>query len=166
MEQDVDAAGPRGVDVSGAIPFGRTASGTFGDRVAEAVDRKRSQLVIGLDPRPELLPVELRAGAHVSRAAAADACLRFCVGLIDAVASYVVGAKLQLAFFEAFGADGMRSFKEASAYARHAGLLVVADGERADVGSTGRACADASLEGRQGSAPTLAASTASAQPGR
>ena len=160
MEQDVDAAGPRGVDVSGATPFGRTASGTFGDRVAEAVDRKRSQLVIGLDPRPELLPVELRAGAHVSRAAAADACLRFCVGLIDAVASYVVGAKLQLAFFEALGADGMRSFEEASAYARHAGLLVVADGKRGDVGSTARAYADAYLERRNGSEPTVDAITA------
>jgi len=33
---------------------------TFGDRVAEAVDRKRSQVLVGLDPRPELFPVELR----------------------------------------------------------------------------------------------------------
>ena len=33
---------------------------TFGDRVAAAVDAKRSQLLVGLDPRPELLPVELR----------------------------------------------------------------------------------------------------------
>ena len=29
---------------------------TFGDRVAAAVDAKRSQLLVGLDPRPELLP--------------------------------------------------------------------------------------------------------------
>jgi len=45
----------------------------FPDRVAEAVERKRSQLVVGLDPRIDLLPVELRgeavcggklAGAH------------------------------------------------------------------------------------------------------
>src|SRR5687767_6995693 len=40
---------------------------TFGDRVAEAVDRKRSQLLVGLDPRPELLPVELR-GDEIGRA--------------------------------------------------------------------------------------------------
>ena len=46
---------------------------TFGDRVAEAVDRKRSQLLVGLDPRAELLPVELRGDIHRSRAAAADA---------------------------------------------------------------------------------------------
>ena len=42
----------------------------FPDRLAELVERKRSQLVVGLDPRPELLPVELRGAAHASRAAA------------------------------------------------------------------------------------------------
>ena len=35
----------------------------FSDRVAEAVERKRSQLVVGLDPRIDLLPVELRGEA-------------------------------------------------------------------------------------------------------
>ncbi len=94
----------------------RAGAATFGDRVAEAVDRKRSQLVAGLDPRPELLPVELRGDAHTSRRAAADACARFCRGLVDAVAPYVVGVKPQLAFFEALGADGMRAFEEACAY--------------------------------------------------
>ena len=44
------------------------AAVTFGDRVAEAVDAKRSQLLVGLDPRPELLPVELRGDIHRSRA--------------------------------------------------------------------------------------------------
>ena len=35
----------------------------FGDRLAEAVERKRSQLLVGLDPMPELLPVELAGEA-------------------------------------------------------------------------------------------------------
>src|SRR5215210_203310 len=131
----------------------------FGDKVAEAVDRKRSQLLAGLDPRPELLPVELRAGVHASRAEAADACARFCMGLIDSVAAYVVGAKLQLAFFEALGADGMRAFEDVCDYARHAGLVLLADGKRADVGSTARAYADAYLEGRDGSRPRVDALT-------
>ena len=74
------------------------SAGAFADRVAEAVERKRSQLLVGLDPRAELLPVELRAGAHAGRAAAADACARFCTGLVDAVCPYVIGVKVQLAF--------------------------------------------------------------------
>jgi orotidine-5'-phosphate decarboxylase len=122
------------------------ASSTFADRLAEAVDRKRSQLLVGLDPRAELLPVELRGETYLSRGAAADACARFCRGLIDAVAPYVVGVKLQLAFFETLGSDGFRAYEEVRDYARAASLLVVADGKRGDIGSTARAYADAYLE--------------------
>ena len=146
MEQQVDAR-PRAVTT------------TFADRVAEAVDRKRTQIVLGLDPRPTLLPLELRGEAHVSREAAADACARFCVGLVDATAPYVVGAKLQLAFFEALGAPGYAAFEEVCEYARNAGLLLVADGKRGDVGSTARAYADAYLEGGEGEPPRVDALT-------
>lgn len=147
MEQGLEAAS-------------EVAIAPFGDRIAEAVERKRSQLLVGLDPRPELLPVELRAGVHVGRAEAAEACVRFCLGVIDAVSPYVVGAKPQLAFFEALGADGMRAFEEICAYARNAGLLVVADGKRGDIGSTARAYAEAYLEGRDGVAAPVDALTA------
>lgn len=137
----------------------RTAATTFADRVAEAVERKRSQLLVGLDPRADLLPVELRGDAHVSRAAAADAVARFCRGLVDAVAPYVVGVKPQLAFFEALGADGLRAFEEVSEYARSAGLLLVVDGKRGDIGSTARAYADAYLEPRADGLPPVDALT-------
>src|SRR6266536_3879464 len=68
----------------------------FGDRLAEAVERKRSQLLVGLDPMPELLPIELAGEAALGRSQAADACTRFCCGVIDAVAAYAVGVKPQL----------------------------------------------------------------------
>ncbi|HEU4450687.1 MAG TPA: orotidine-5'-phosphate decarboxylase [Gaiellaceae bacterium] len=138
-----------------------TAAATFGDRVADAVDRKRSQLLVGLDPRPELLPVELRGDVHLSRGAAADAVGRFCRGLVDAVAPYVVGVKAQLACFETLGADGMRAFEEVCDYARSANLLVVADGKRGDIGATARAYADAFLEVREEGPPPVDALTVS-----
>src|ERR1700752_4150622 len=109
---------------------------SFGDRVAAAVERKRSQLVVGLDPIPDLLPVELRGDVA-----------RFCCGIVDAVAPYAVAVKPQLAFFEVLGADGMAAFAEVCGYARRAGLLVIADGKRGDIGSTARAYAGAYLEG-------------------
>ncbi|MDX6491384.1 MAG: orotidine-5-phosphate decarboxylase [Gaiellaceae bacterium] len=127
----------------------------FPDRLAEAVERKRSQLLVGLDPRPDLLPVELAGDAHLSRPAAAEACGRFCCGIIDAVAPHVVGVKPQLAFFEALGADGFRALEDVCAYARQAGLIVLADGKRADIGSTSRAYASAYLE-PHGDRPALA----------
>ncbi|TML45631.1 MAG: orotidine-5'-phosphate decarboxylase [Actinobacteria bacterium] len=124
-----------------------SATKTFADRVAEAVEHKGSQLVVGLDPRLDLLPVELRGDAHVARTAAADAVARFCGGIVDAVAPYAVAVKPQLAFFEALGADGLRAFEQTCEYARSAGLLVIADAKRGDIGSTARAYAAAYLEG-------------------
>jgi orotidine-5'-phosphate decarboxylase len=134
---------------------------TFGDRVAEAVDRKQSQVLVGLDPRPELFPVELRGEP------AAEASARFCRGIVDAVAPYVVGVKPQLAFFEALGAPGLAAFEEVCEYARSAGLVVLADGKRGDIGSTARAYAAAYLEPKEeGGEPTAHALTVNPYLGR
>jgi orotidine-5'-phosphate decarboxylase len=118
----------------------------FADRVAVAVERKRSQLVVGLDPRVDLLPVELRGEAVEGRAQAAAAVERFCKGIIDVVAPYAVGVKPQSAFFEVLGADGLAALEAVCAYARQAGLLVLVDAKRGDIGSTARAYAEAFLE--------------------
>src|SRR6187431_3327056 len=141
----------------------RVASATFGDRLAEAVERKRSQLIVGLDPVIDLLPVELAGDAHVGRA---EAFSRFCRGIIDAVSVYAVGVKPQLAFFEALGSDGMRAFEDVCAYARSAGLIVLADAKRGDIGSTSRAYATAYLEPRDGQPPLADAMTVSPYLGR
>ena len=120
------------------------ASPQFGDRLAAAVERKRSQLVVGLDPIPDLLPVEVR-----------DDVSRFCCGIVDAVAPHAVAVKPQLAFFEALGPTGSHALAEVCAYARRAGLIVIADGKRGDVGSTARAYSAAYLEGEQPLADAL-----------
>jgi len=123
---------------------------SFADRLIAAIDEKRSQLVAGLDPRLDLVPLELRGNAQVGRPAAADATVRFCCGIIDAVAPHVVAVKPQLAFFEVLGGDGMAAFERVVGYARDAGLLVIVDGKRGDIGSTARAYADAYLEPTEG----------------
>jgi len=127
----------------------------FADRLGDAVERKRSQLVVGLDPVVEQLPDELRVEAELGRADAASVFARFCCGIVDAVASHAVAVKPQSAFFEALGADGVRAFEEVCDYARAAGLLVIADAKRGDIGSTARAYAAAFVEPR-GDAPPLA----------
>jgi orotidine-5'-phosphate decarboxylase len=142
------------------------AAAPFGDRLADAVDARRSQLVVGLDPQLELLPVELRGDAHLGRDAAAEACARFCCGLIDAVAHYVVAVKTQVAFFEALGGAGMSAFEEVCDYARAAGLLVIADAKRGDIGSTARAYASAYLEPRTTAGPVADAMTVNSYLGR
>ena len=144
----------------------QVAVANFADRLAEAVERKRSQLVVGLDPRLELIPVEVRGDAHLARAQAADAVRRYCCGLIDAVCPSVVAVKPQLAFFEALGADGFRAFEDVSAYARSAGLLVIADAKRGDIGSTARAYSAAFVEGQDGREPVADAVTVNPYLGR
>ena len=138
----------------------------FADRLAEAVERKRSQLVVGLDPVLDMLPVELRGEAAAGRAAAASAVQRFCAGIVDAVAPYVVAIKPQAAFFEALGSDGWRALEHVSRYAREAGLLVIADAKRCDIGSTARAYAAAFLEPRDGGPPLADALTVGPYLGR
>ena len=134
----------------------------FADRLGEAVERKRTQLVVGLDPRLDLLPMELRGESVLGRAAAASAVARFCKGIVDAVGPYVVAVKPQSAFFEALGADGIRALEEVSDYARSSGLLVLLDAKRGDIGSTARAYAAAFLEPRNGHGPLADAMTVSA----
>src|SRR3954447_1658614 len=116
-----------------------TKTAVFADRLGEAVERRGSQLVLGLDPVLDLLPVELQADAMAGAASRGDAVARFCRGLIDAAAPFCVAVKPQLAFFEALGSYGMRAFEETCGYARQAGLLVIADAKRGDIGSTARA---------------------------
>src|SRR5215469_9805869 len=118
----------------------------FPDRVAEAVERKRSQIVVGLDPVVDQLPVELRGELVLGRDHAAAACARFCCGIVDAVAP-------QAAFFEAVGSDGMRALEEVCEYARAAELLVIMDAKRGDIGSTARAYAAAFVEPRGADPP-------------
>ena len=142
---------------------GETATSTrvvaFSDRVADAVERKRSQLVVGLDPRVDLLPVELRGEAVRGRAPAAAAVERFCKGIVDAVAPYAVAVKPQVAFFELLGADGCAALESVCRYASQAGLLVIADAKRGDIGSTARAYAAAFLEPRDREGPLADALT-------
>jgi orotidine-5'-phosphate decarboxylase len=82
---------------------------------------------VGLDPFPD------RVGDPES----------FCKGIVDAVAAHAVAVKPQSAFFEARGWQGVRAFENVCAYAREAGLLVIADVKRGDIGSTAQAYVDA-----------------------
>ena len=53
--------------------------------------------------------------------------------------------KVQIAFYEQYGAPGIEAFQKTLEYARAAGLLAVADAKRGDIGSTSRAYAAAFL---------------------
>jgi orotidine-5'-phosphate decarboxylase len=103
----------------------------FGDRLAAAVARRETQIVLGLDPDPaKLWP------GH-------DSVLAHCRALIDAAGPACVAVKPQLATFERLGPDGWSVLHAVCAHAREAGLLVLADGKRGDVPVTTKAYGEA-----------------------
>jgi orotidine-5'-phosphate decarboxylase len=101
-------------------------------------------VVVGLDPRIEELPAALQP-ADASLASQAASYQRFCAEIIDVVAGRVPAVKPQMAFFEQLGPAGMRALAEVIRHARRAGLLVIVDGKRNDIGSTAAAYAKAYL---------------------
>ena len=103
----------------------------FGDRLAAAVARRETQIVLGLDPDP----AKLWPGR--------DSVLDHCRALIDAAAEACVAVKPQLATFERLGPDGWSVLHAVCEHARGAGLLVLADGKRGDVPVTTRAYGEA-----------------------
>ena len=126
--------------------------GGFAERLAGAVEAKRSQVVVGLDPDPaQLLPGAVeRAGEGSPAERAARAVAAHCGALVEALAPTCVAVKLQVACFERLGAPGWDALAATADAARAAGLLVIADAKRGDVPHTAAAYA----QGLLGATPT------------
>ena len=123
---------------------------TFGDRLANAVQRTGTPVLVGLDPRFEQLPPALTKNlVTMDYERQAAAYLEFCRRVIDVVAPLVPAVKPQAAFFEELGPAGMTALAEVIRYANEHGLLVIVDGKRNDIGSTATAYAHGFL-GRDG----------------
>ena len=120
----------------------------FADRLAAAVRHKGTALCVGLDPRWEQLPDQLR-GRHrdASLNGVAAACEELCLRVLDIVAPLVAVVKPQSAFFEACGPAGMAALQRVLSRARALGLLTILDSKRNDIASTAAAYADAALAG-------------------
>lgn len=117
----------------------------FADRMAAAVRKTGSVTCVGLDPRKASLPAPLRDSVADSPDGWAAAYTQFCTEIIDVVSDLVPCVKPQAAFFEQLGPAGMIALGEVIAHARRAGLIVITDGKRNDIGSTATAYADAYL---------------------
>ncbi|MEM8680886.1 MAG: orotidine-5'-phosphate decarboxylase [Planctomycetota bacterium] len=123
-----------------------TAASGFMDQLATAVQRCGNPVVVGLDPRKEHLPSGLLPESWYDEVGAvAEAYRMFCYGVVDVVADQVPAVKIQAAFFEQLGPAGTRVMRKITRYAQEAGLLVVLDAKRNDIGSTAQAYADAYL---------------------
>lgn len=110
------------------------------DRLDERIRQTGSVACVGLDPRPSLLPPALR-DRHLGRhgpgvVGVAAAFEEFNSAIIDAVADRCAVVKPQTACYEAYGSAGWAALEATVAHARAAGVPVILDAKRADVGST------------------------------
>lgn len=127
------------------------SEGHFSDRLLEAVERKRSHVVVGLDPEYGSLPPEV-LNAHPTDRYASEAVMKaacysdFLGALIPAIADVACAVKPQIAYFEALGTVGYALYEDVLSIARRHGLLVIADVKRGDIGSTAEAYATAHLD--------------------
>jgi orotidine-5'-phosphate decarboxylase len=115
----------------------------FGERLLRAVRERGTPACVGLDPFPDRVPGVV-PGAP--REAVAEAVRAFCLRVIEAVAPIVPVVKPQSALFEQLGPAGVAALVQVVQAARDAGLLVIVDGKRGDIGSTADAYARAQLD--------------------
>ncbi|HOS94253.1 MAG TPA: orotidine-5'-phosphate decarboxylase [Armatimonadota bacterium] len=111
----------------------------FADRLFQRVRDTNSRVVVGLDPAWDSLPDPYRAGR--GREGQAQCVESFCRRIIDAVSGLCAAVKPQAAFFEALGAPGWSALEGVCAHAHAAGIPVILDAKRGDIGSTSAAYA-------------------------
>ncbi|BDZ38274.1 hypothetical protein GCM10025863_08880 [Microbacterium suwonense] len=111
---------------------------SFGSRLRTALDAY-GPLCVGIDPHAALLE---QWGLNQDAAGLRS----FGLAVVEAAAGRVGVVKPQVAFFERFGSTGIAALEDVMAAARAAGLIVLADAKRGDIGSTMAGYASAWLE--------------------
>lgn len=119
------------------------------NKLVQGIINKKSPIVVGLDPRIEQIPAEVKDKyfeeyGHTLEAVQ-HAFIEFNRGIIDAVADLVPAVKPQIAFYEKYGIEGLIAYKDACNYAKAKGLHVIADIKRGDIGSTSQAYSNAHI---------------------
>ena len=116
------------------------------DRLIEKIKEMGNPTVIGLDPRYELIPDEIKSKYDDSNDGICKECLEFNKGLIDCVYDIVPAVKPQAAFYEAIGKSGMDVLRQTCDYAKSKGMIVILDAKRGDIGTTTKAYSKAYLQ--------------------
>ena len=102
------------------------------DQLATEIFKKKSFLCVGLDVDINKIPQHLLSEE--------DPIFAFNKAIIDATAPYCVAYKPNLAFYEAYGVNGMVAFEKTIAYLKenYPEMFVIADAKRGDIGNTSK----------------------------
>lgn len=108
------------------------------DKLIEKIKLTNNPSVIGLDTCFDYLPEDMQVKCN-SLKDVADQITKFNFDLVDVLKNEIPAVKVQVAYYEMYGVEGMRAFADTIKYARDNGLMVIADVKRNDIGSTAAA---------------------------
>lgn len=127
---------------------------------------KRSMLCVGLDvdfaKMPQCVKVLAESGELMFQGmefkGTARSVVEFNKAIIDATAAHCVAYKPNLAFYECYGADGVRALEATVDYvrSRYPEIFLIADAKRGDIGNTAKMYAKAFFETMDFDAVTVA----------
>ena len=115
------------------------------DKLIAKIKETKNPTVIGLDPKYEMLPECVKNKYGKTLEDISKAILEFNKELIDATCDIIPAVKVNIAFYEMYGIDGMKVFEETCKYAKEKKMIVIADIKRGDIGSTAKAYSNAFL---------------------
>ena len=125
-------------------------SSHFADRLCNAVQSKKTPLVVGLDPVYSRLPKVITnhhdMNDEFDAAAAVDAIFDFCTQTMRIIAPMVPAVKINIAFFEKYLWEGIEAYYSLISEADSLGLEVIGDVKRGDIGHTAELYASAHLQ--------------------
>jgi orotidine-5'-phosphate decarboxylase len=134
----------------------------FTEKLAIAIKKKNSCLMLGLDPNKDKMPKEFHKivkkkveTGQSKNIAWAQAYYDFCREILAHTETYICGIKIQMAYFEVLGSAGIIAVENLIKLAHERQLIVLIDGKRGDIGTTCEAYAKAYLEAGELSADSL-----------
>lgn len=106
------------------------------DKLIKKIKETDNPTVIGVDTRYELVPECVRNKYSKDINGMCQAMLEYSKALIDATYDIIPAVKLQSAYFEMYGVEGIKLYKEMIDYCKSKNMVVMADVKRGDIGST------------------------------
>ena len=106
------------------------------DVLIEKIKECDNPTVIGVDTRYDMVPECVRKKYSTDLKGMCSAMLEYSKALIDVTYDIIPAVKLQSAYFEMYGVEGIKLYKEMIDYCKEKGMVVMADVKRGDIGST------------------------------
>ena len=103
----------------------------------EQIKFKKSYLCVGIDPDLEKIPKHIKNQS--------DPIYTFSKSIIDSTVKFAVAFKFNIAFFEAYGIDGLVSLEKLIKYVnkQYPDVFTIADAKRGDIGNSSSRYAEA-----------------------